>query len=106
MGLCAPLREVQIACVRRARNDRIRTVCAADRRPDPRLTTANPAGTLDRTVPPITAIPSPPTAWASFHLGPLTVHTYALCILTGIVAAIAITGRRLRARGVAPGFVI
>ena len=52
------------------------------------------------------SIPSPPTNWAQFHVGPLTVHTYALCILAGIAAAIAITDRRLRSRGGAPGFAV
>jgi prolipoprotein diacylglyceryl transferase len=54
----------------------------------------------------LAALPSPPVSWASFRVGPLTIHTYALCILAGIVAAILITQRRLTARGVAPGFVI
>ena len=44
-------------------------------------------------------IPSPDPAWASFSVGPLTIHTYALCILAGIVAAIWLTSRRLTARG-------
>ena len=51
-------------------------------------------------------IPSPPAEWASFAVGPLTVHTYALCILAGIAAAILITDRRLRRRGVASGTVL
>ena len=29
-------------------------------------------------------IPSPDLAWSGFSLGPLTIHTYALCLLTGI----------------------
>ncbi|MBN9187800.1 MAG: prolipoprotein diacylglyceryl transferase, partial [Microbacterium sp.] len=48
------------------------------------------------------AIPSPDPSWASFSLGPLTIHTYALCIIAGIIAAVAITERRLRRRGVSP----
>ena len=45
----------------------------------------------------LTSIPSPTTgAW---HLGPLTVHAYALCILSGIVLAVWLTGRRLVERG-------
>ena len=52
------------------------------------------------------ALPSPPPSWASFQLGPLTIHTYALCILAGIVAAVLITQRRLKARAGAPGFVV
>jgi prolipoprotein diacylglyceryl transferase len=52
------------------------------------------------------SIPSPPSVWAQFHLGPLTVHTYALCILTGIVAAVFITQRRLGRRGAPAGVVL
>lgn len=52
------------------------------------------------------SIPSPPPEWASFSLGPLTIHVYALCILAGIAAATIITDRRLRNRGVAPWTVI
>ncbi|WP_269208930.1 hypothetical protein [Rothia kristinae] len=33
----------------------------------------------------LAAIPSP--SWSAFHLGPLTIHAYALCILLGIVCA-------------------
>ena len=51
-------------------------------------------------------IPSPDPAWALFHLGPLTIHTYALCILAGIVAATIITDRRLTARGGRRGLVL
>ena len=54
----------------------------------------------------ITSIPSPPPAWAQFQLGPLTIHTYALCIIAGIIAAVWITGRRLAKRGVDAGFAI
>ncbi|GAA4755957.1 prolipoprotein diacylglyceryl transferase [Amnibacterium soli] len=52
------------------------------------------------------SIPSPPAAWAQFHIGPLTVHTYALCILAGIVAAVLITGVRLRHRGAPEGLAL
>lgn len=45
------------------------------------------------------SIPSPPEELAKFSLGPLTIHSYALCILAGIVLALWLTGRRLRARG-------
>jgi prolipoprotein diacylglyceryl transferase len=44
-----------------------------------------------------TAIPSPVVA--AWHLGPLTLRAYALCILAGIVVAVWITGRRLVDRG-------
>lgn len=52
------------------------------------------------------SIPSPPASWAQFHVGPLTVHTYALCILAGIAAAIVITDRRLSSRGGPKGFAV
>lgn len=51
------------------------------------------------------SIPSPDPSWAQFQLGPLTVNTYALCLLTGMVAAIVITGRRLSRRGAERGVV-
>lgn len=44
-------------------------------------------------------IPSPDPSWASFSVGPLTIHAYALCLLAGIIAAIWLTSRRLTARG-------
>jgi len=50
-----------------------------------------------------TSIPSPPPEWAQFHLGPLTIHTYALCILAGIVAALLMTQRRLSRYGAEQG---
>ncbi|MCU1437761.1 MAG: prolipoprotein diacylglyceryl transferase [Naasia sp.] len=52
------------------------------------------------------SIPSPSPEWASFALGPFTIHTYAICILLGIVAAMLITGSRLRRRGAEAGVVI
>ncbi len=52
------------------------------------------------------SIPSPPPAWAQFQLGPLTIHTYALCILTGIIAAVIISQRRLSRRGADNGVVL
>lgn len=51
-------------------------------------------------------IPSPDPAWASFGAGPLTVRTYALCLLAGIAAATWLTSRRLTARGGPPGVVL
>lgn len=44
-----------------------------------------------------TALPSPETG--VWWLGPFPLRAYALCILLGIVAAIWITSRRMRARG-------
>lgn len=54
----------------------------------------------------LSSIPSPPPAWAQFQLGPLTIHTYALCILTGIIAAVIISQRRLSRRGADNGVVL
>ena len=48
-------------------------------------------------------IPSPD--WQGFSIGPLTVHAYALAILTGIAAAIWLTLRRWKARGLDPEIV-
>jgi prolipoprotein diacylglyceryl transferase len=45
----------------------------------------------------LAAIPSPTTA--VWHLGPVPIRAYALCIVAGIVAATLITEWRLRARG-------
>jgi prolipoprotein diacylglyceryl transferase len=50
------------------------------------------------------SIPSPPIS--SFAIGPLTIHFYALCILTGIVIAVWLTQRRLSGRGVESGLVL
>ncbi|NEM89789.1 prolipoprotein diacylglyceryl transferase [Galbitalea soli] len=52
------------------------------------------------------SIPSPPSAWAQFSIGPLTIHTYAICILIGMVAAIIITQSRLTRRGAPSGVVL
>lgn len=50
------------------------------------------------------SIPSP--AWQGFSIGPVFVHAYALCILTGIVLAMLLTAHRFRRRGIEPGVVI
>ena len=42
-------------------------------------------------------IPSPSVS--SFQIGPLTIHIYALCLITGIVAAWVLGNRRWQARG-------
>lgn len=52
------------------------------------------------------SIPSPDPVLSQFQIGPLTIHTYALCILTGIVVAVIIAQRRLVARGGQAGQVI
>lgn len=45
----------------------------------------------------LSSIPSPTVS--DFQLGPLTIHIYALCILSGIVLATLITDHRLVRRG-------
>lgn len=52
------------------------------------------------------SLPSPDPVFSQFSVGPLTIHTYALCILAAIVAAVLIAQRRLSARGGQPGQVI
>lgn len=65
------------------------------------------------------SIPSPDYEWQVFEIGQwlreigltwftwdINVHAYALCILTGIVAAMVLTGYRLKARGADAGLVI
>ena len=52
----------------------------------------------------LTSIPSPPISTLS--LGPVTIHIYALCIMTGIVVATLMTNRRLTKRGAEPWVVI
>ncbi|HEY8317434.1 MAG TPA: prolipoprotein diacylglyceryl transferase [Amnibacterium sp.] len=54
----------------------------------------------------IESIPSPPASWASFQIWIFTVHSYALCILAGIIVGLIITSRRLTARGAQPGVVV
>ncbi|MEO7745940.1 MAG: prolipoprotein diacylglyceryl transferase [Actinomycetota bacterium] len=51
----------------------------------------------------ITSIPSP--AQGVWHLGPVPVRAYALCILVGIVIAVVIAERRWVRRGGQPGGV-
>lgn len=51
-------------------------------------------------------IPSPDLAWSGVSLGPFTLHTYALCLLAGMAAAVWLTSRRLTARGGPPGVVL
>ena len=50
-----------------------------------------------------TFIPSP--AQGVWHLGPVPIRAYALCILTGLVLAVLITERRWVRRGGQPGAV-
>ncbi len=52
------------------------------------------------------SIPSPPPEWAQFQLGPLTIHTYALCLIAGMIVATIYTQRRLSSRGAEGGVVL
>ncbi|MDQ0575495.1 prolipoprotein diacylglyceryl transferase [Agromyces albus] len=58
------------------------------------------------------SIPSPDEAWRILWEIPLpwggviAIHTYALCILLGMVLAVIITSRRLTTRGAEPGVVL
>ena len=45
------------------------------------------------------SIPSPPAEWASFSIGPATIHAYALCILAGIIVALLLTSARWKRYG-------
>lgn len=51
------------------------------------------------------SIPSPPVEWSSFSIGPLTIHTYAICIIIGIFVALWLTTRRWVERGGDPDLV-
>ncbi|WP_082096218.1 prolipoprotein diacylglyceryl transferase [Demequina flava] len=53
----------------------------------------------------VTSIPSPPPEWSSISLGPITIHTYALCILAGIFVGLWLTTKRWVARGGDPDAV-
>lgn len=56
------------------------------------------------------SIPSPDPEWQVWELNlfgwQLNIHTYALCILLGIILAVIITSRRLTKRGAEPGVVL
>lgn len=52
----------------------------------------------------LASIPSPTVSY--FDLGPVRIHIYALCILTGIVLAILIANNRLTKRGGESGVAI
>jgi prolipoprotein diacylglyceryl transferase len=49
------------------------------------------------------SIPSP--SRGVIHIGPVPLRAYALCIIAGIVVAVVVGERRLRARGARPGAV-
>ncbi len=52
------------------------------------------------------SIPSPDPVFQQFNIGPLTIHTYALCILAGIIVAMFWVNARLTKRGGEPGVVV
>ena len=52
----------------------------------------------------LAAIPSPTTS--VWHLGPVPLRAYALCIMLGMIIASVVTERRMRARGAPPYFVL
>jgi prolipoprotein diacylglyceryl transferase len=52
----------------------------------------------------LASIPSPTTA--VWHLGPIPIRAYALCIVAGIVAACVVTEIRMRRRGAPPYAVL
>ena len=52
----------------------------------------------------LASIPSPDISY--FDVGPVRIHIYALCILTGIVLATVIANRRLTKRGAESGVAI
>ena len=53
---------------------------------------------------PLASIPSP--GHAAWHLGPLPVRAYALCVIAGVVVAIVVAGRRYRRSGEPPGVIL
>lgn len=55
-------------------------------------------------VSPLAALPSPSVA--VWHVGPIPIRAYALCIVLGIVVAAVVAEYRLRQRGVAPWAVL
>ncbi|MFF2276449.1 prolipoprotein diacylglyceryl transferase [Agromyces sp. NPDC058126] len=56
------------------------------------------------------SIPSPDYEWQAWEINlfglQLSINTYALCILVGIILAVVITSRRLTKRGAEPGIVL
>ena len=45
------------------------------------------------------SIPSPPVEWSKFHIGPLTIHVYALCLLAGGLLGGWLAYRRWKKKG-------
>src|ERR1700751_305659 len=53
---------------------------------------------------PLASVPSP--GHAAWHLGPLTVRAYALCVIAGMIVALAVASRRYRRSGGRPGVIL
>jgi len=53
---------------------------------------------------PFASIPSP--GHAAWRLGPLTVRAYALCVIAGMIVAVAVASRRYRRSGGRPGVIL
>jgi prolipoprotein diacylglyceryltransferase len=53
---------------------------------------------------PLASIPSP--GHAAWHLGPLTVRAYALCVIAGMIVAVAVASHRYRRSGGRPGVIL
>jgi len=53
---------------------------------------------------PLASIPSP--GHAAWRLGPLTVRAYALCVIAGMIVAVAVASRRYRRSGGRPGVIL
>src|SRR6185437_13851262 len=54
-------------------------------------------GGYRRPVHPVAYLPSP--SQSVWHLGPIPIRAYALCIVLGIIVALWLTARRMRERG-------
>ncbi|WP_017557893.1 prolipoprotein diacylglyceryl transferase [Nocardiopsis baichengensis] len=67
------------------------------------MPTAAEAGTVGDGLT-LAAIPPPPVS--QFDIGPLTLHVYALCILTGVIVAVAWSERRWAAMGGEKGTIM
>jgi len=53
---------------------------------------------------PLASIPSP--GHAAWRLGPLSIRAYALCVIAGIIVAVAVAGRRYRRSAGRPGVIL
>jgi prolipoprotein diacylglyceryltransferase len=52
----------------------------------------------------LASIPSP--GQAAWNFGPVTIRAYALCVIAGMIVAVAITMRRYRAQGGKPAMIL